>query len=852
MAMTHDYLDLLDEKVGISPTNSEEEFQAAGVIADLMAQHNVEPSIEEFSVPVLTGLAPALLAVLCLVGVVLAGVGVLPLTLVGLVLAAAPAVISILHLFGRAPRLSFGPRAQSQNVVAVHRASGPLVTKGSRTIVIAAHYDSPREDFLRSTPLAPYLPLASKLAVPCSFVVAVCALIQLLGFLPGPFRIVAWIVGILAAVPAVIPAVGSIAERTAPCTDGANDNKAAVAALLGILENVRPSGVAPKDRTAPAAEPAESEAPEAAAQDEGADATAAPAEEAPAAPAVAYEEETVVGVRHGAAVLRSLGVLPESCELDYVMPAPRPVMPTAPETAPMPVVAEGIDVMSAPAIETEDALATEPEVEPQDAFEGEPAATRPSAAEVIPALAERASSTFRSLKSKLSALSARLSAPAPESDAEPEPAAESEQAPEAQPAAASATDGVEDAPAFEEAATDEVEETSVTLTDVSADKTAETTGVVGSAAEGMTREGLLSTGRFEIVMDDGSEGVGPKDSSGLSTLSEDLDPDATRPAAPVQRPDAPSDPEWGKTSFRPRLSSVARRASLFDLPDPSAGEVDPLATDPNAPRIRPSDATADPADRRAVPAIEPLETISAADAATTEHADTKRRSEKQKSSMRSFLGRLRGRAEERDARDDAGDQDEYPEGGNWRGGAAPRGGLRLVSDDAAAEGVTPTPDELRDAVLALGDDELIAHDIWFVALGGSSLDHAGMRSFLSHHRSDIRGCFIVNLDCIGAGRLVTLRNEGREETRRADRRMTRLLAGAAADLHVELGQEPYDWTDTDATPAMRSSLRAVTVMGVDEAGLPALSHTPDDVMENVSGDQAAQVAAIVTEMIRRS
>lgn len=852
MAMTHDYLDLLDEKVGISPANSEEEFQAAGVIADLMAQHNVEPSIEEFSVPVLTGLTPALLAVLCLVGMVLAGVGVLPLTLVGLVLAAAPAVISILRLFGRAPRLSFGPRAQSQNVVAVHRASGPLVTKGSRTIVIAAHYDSPREDFLRSTPLAPYLPLASKLAVPCSFVVAVCALIQLLGFLPGPFRIVAWIVGILAAVPAVIPAVGSIAERTAPCTDGANDNKAAVAALLGILENVRPSGVAPKDRTAPAAEPAESEAPEAAAQDEGADATAAPAEEAPAAPAVAYEEETVVGVRHGAAVLRSLGVLPESCELDYVMPAPRPVMPTAPETAPMPVVAEGIDVMSAPAIETEDALATEPEVEPQDAFEGEPAATRPSAAEVIPALAERASSTFRSLKSKLSALSARLSAPAPESDAEPEPAAESEPALEAQPAAASATDGVEDAPAFEEAATDEVEETSVTLTDVSADKTAETTGVVGSAAEGMTREGLLSTGRFEIVMDDGSEGVGPKDSSGLSTLSEDLDPDATRPAAPVQRPDAPSDPEWGKTSFRPRLSSVARRASLFDLPDPSAGEVDPLATDPNAPRIRPSDATADPADRRAVPAIEPLETISAADAATTEHADTKRRSEKQKSSMRSFLGRLRGRAEERDARDDAGDQDEHPEGGNWRGGAAPRGGLRLVSDDAAAEGVTPTPDELRDAVLALGDDELIAHDIWFVALGGSSLDHAGMRSFLSHHRSDIRGCFIVNLDCIGAGRLVTLRNEGREETRRADRRMTRLLAGAAADLHVELGQEPYDWTDTDATPAMRSSLRAVTVMGVDEAGLPALSHTPDDVMENVSGDQAAQVAAIVTEMIRRS
>ena len=48
MAMTHDYLDYLNEKVGIAPAGSQEELQAANTIADLMRQHNVEPSIEEF------------------------------------------------------------------------------------------------------------------------------------------------------------------------------------------------------------------------------------------------------------------------------------------------------------------------------------------------------------------------------------------------------------------------------------------------------------------------------------------------------------------------------------------------------------------------------------------------------------------------------------------------------------------------------------------------------------------------------------------------------------------------------------------------------------------------------------
>ena len=50
MAITHDYVDYLDEQIGIAPAGSQEEFQAAQLIADEIRQHGLEPSVEEFDV----------------------------------------------------------------------------------------------------------------------------------------------------------------------------------------------------------------------------------------------------------------------------------------------------------------------------------------------------------------------------------------------------------------------------------------------------------------------------------------------------------------------------------------------------------------------------------------------------------------------------------------------------------------------------------------------------------------------------------------------------------------------------------------------------------------------------------
>lgn len=73
MAMTHDYLDQLDQNVGIAPANSQEEYQAAQTIADIMRRHGVEPSIEEFDAKAFGGVMDQIMFAMLFVGMLLVG-----------------------------------------------------------------------------------------------------------------------------------------------------------------------------------------------------------------------------------------------------------------------------------------------------------------------------------------------------------------------------------------------------------------------------------------------------------------------------------------------------------------------------------------------------------------------------------------------------------------------------------------------------------------------------------------------------------------------------------------------------------------------------------------------------------
>lgn len=836
MAMTHDYLDQLDQNVGIAPANSQEEYQAAQTIADIMRRHGVEPSIEEFDAKAFGGVMDQILFAMLFVGMLLVGIGAVPLTVIGFVLVALPVAAFVARYLGNDFVEKLGPSARSQNVVAFHKGEGPLVQKGVRPIVIVAHYDTPHENPVYSTPLAPYLPMAWRFSKWCVLAVAVATLFQIMAFLPEVFRRILWVVGLIAALPLLLLAVTGIVELFTPSTEGANDNKTGVAAMLGILENVRPSG----ERSAyPANEdpadwvPAEP-AFDAVSSYDDASAVDAPAVENPAEPAAAaqgvdtgatvaaapyvpaepqWRPVAVEGVRHGANVLRSLGMLPEDCQIEY---------------------------------------------RENDAMEQVPAE------EVAATAAEQAAAAAAAAGAGQTASFSPVEGGQDAADAAGVTAA-------AAPVAAEASQ----APA-----------------ETVLEATAEVPVVTG--------EDLTATGRFNLVTDSpAAVQSGDGDAAGLTAMG---DADATQPTAPAQRqrPAAPEDPEWGHTSFRPQAPNPARRASLFDLPNPGEESMDPFATDPRGQVV--TQAPAQPSTVRrpsAVPApapvpqqpaapAQPFGTISAGsfDAAEGEPAQGKHRFGGFKLPKINLPFGHKGAAEADDQREDwlgiTDDENWSDEDGGWKGGATTRAGLRLVEDEAAPAGEAavagtpdaapevvsaadapagenptgsdagPTDEDLRDAVLAMNDDALLCHDIWFVGLGASGLGHAGMKAFLAQHRKQIRGAFVINIDAVGAGELTMFTREGIINSRRADRRMVRSLARTAADLHIGLAQADHEWGSTDATPSMRAHVRSITISGVDPSGMKALSGTPADVIERVNPAQAAQVAALVTEMIRRS
>ncbi len=946
MAMTHDYMDYLNEKIGICPAGSQEEFQAANTIADLMRQHDTEPNIEEFDAKTYGGAVTGFLYALMFVGIVLGGIGVPILIAIGFVLAVGPMVLFVLKFQGNDLISNLGPTTRSQNVVAFHEATGPMVIKGNRPIVIVAHYDSPHENVLYTSPLAQFVPTMWRLSKFCAPAVAVCMLIQVLVFLPESFRRFMWIIGILAALPLAVLGVTSVLERFSNCTDGANDNKSGVAALLGVLENVRPSGLesvhgaesieaaveamnqAAELAAAAAAGQSVAEQPEIPyaglgdklaqiAPEPGSVTGAAPLDGAAQPEDAFYEEEVeeepepqfvykrgkVEGVRHGAEIVKSLGMLSEACEVEYVEPEPVKVaVPAKPAKKrlvkkPVPAVAPAAGApswaASASAEGTPDVERVAYQPEPYGEEGGQGGGFAAKALSFLRGVGDMLSAAGHQIGEKVSDAKTRAEQArqkegfgddlAPQDlvpDAQYEPIDDSEQPevplPGVIPFRPEAAGPVEKEPSDETPVAAE----DADALEVTAERTATTTAAMAPLAQQQEASGDAAKTAAQAALtedaavDADGEAVPAAETAGSkvnfdgledsvllnpdnSGLTAEGDPDATMPSAPVApapKPAAPDDPEWGKTSFRPQSGNVARRATLFDLPDPSAAGNDPFGTDPSAPKV---DVSASKASSGYVAPVVPtssdsgmlfsapveakVDTISAED---EEFAELQRADSLTNDGEGAF-GRLKGLFGKKDSSEGSG-----AKRGGWKGGAAPRAGLRVVGDGDAVE--APTEDDLRDEILGLGDDALISHDIWFVALGASDCDHAGMRAFLAQHRKQVRGAFVINLDSVAAGELTLLTHEGLLVTRRADRRMLRIMGSVANDLHIPIEMSKHDWATTDATPAMLSSMRAMTVMGTDVSGKRALSRTLDDVAENVIPEQAVAVAEAVCELIRRS
>ena len=1046
MANTQNYINHLLQNTGITPACSEEERLAAEDIAQIFRNHGFDPEVQEFNAPAPSRLAFAVTGILAFAGALLMGIGG-GIGLVGTLLAIVGAVLYVLERTGHPVVSRLGKTGVSQNVIAYHKASGPLASPRNRPVVVVAHYDSPRAELLAREPYASYRALIAKLLPVATVAPAAVAILRILP-LPGALKVLLWIVAILASLVALANAVNIISNRfVLPYTSGAVCNKSSVAAMLGVMDNVAPyqgENEFPDDvpfdtyfgeQKRRAEEMARAAAEYAAAQQqndygntieyeeptyaedefgqpiapdaqtepeqgeafdeqiegfEGASAdetligaivpedqnqavqaeefndevpTAEPAEEPVAAePEPKLYRNAAGNIRFGSDAIRALGMLPESCTLDYeegeeptFEPEPAPVV-----TASAPVVAvddesaavaaaepeavsaidpaAGLDILApaAPAQdvadESDDDYVEQPRrvsYESDTDFSAEIPAATPHAdiASAFSSIGASASSFFKGALAKgkkfvddfeekraAARVTAEQEAIAQQQAAEAarERAAqefEQNEAVQSVPVdAAEATTSFEaqqhvdstmsfDAAQFDSTITFEKQGTAIAeplpvsdeqgdaadddesidaaeIQDVAGHEPVEVNcdeGQYAAADQGDSTEveqeevpavseapetdgsRPYSTQIFTMPIPSGSGAtvadVAPTQDETVDSLMAQISSQAS-PRPQMNVPDPASAPSPAPSSSPlasvpdPSLPSmkqtnVASRTSLFDLPDPSAQVNDPFATaqgpEPTSAPVAPPMPVASGA--------QPIETISAPAPAAPKSRKRGlgglfgRKKKNEQDSMSVWLG-VEDDYDAKKSGRGIGSWDNFEDDNDgWKGGAT-------SSDGASSE-------DMLSAVASMGDDELLGHDIWFVATGASDCDGAGMKAFLASHRDKLRGVFFINLESVGAGRLSVVTVEGEQQLLKGDRRIMNLVSKVCKSFHVDCGALEMPYAKTDAYAALEASRRALTIAGVDGTRL-ACARTEDDLPHNVNPTNIATVSEVVTEVIRRS
>ena len=1036
MANTQNYINHLLQGTGITPACSEEERLAAEDIAQIFRNHGFDPEVQEFNAPAPSRLAFAVTGILSFAGALLMGIGG-SIGLIGVLLAIAGAVLYVLERTGRPVISRLGKTGVSQNVIAYHKATGPLASPRNRPVVVVAHYDSPRAELLAREPYAPYRALIAKMLPVATIVPAAVAILRILP-LPGALKVLLWIVAILASLVAIANAANIIANRfVLPYTSGAVCNKSSVAAMLGVMDNVAPyqgenefpndipfddyfgeqkrraeemaraaaeyaaaqqqndygntieyeepsytedefgQPIAPEseqgevfdeqidgfegasaDETligviAPEAQAEAEVAAEPVADEDAVESIGAPAVAEPSEPEPKLYRNAAGNIRFGSDAIRALGMLPESCTLDYeegeeptvdpapasvepvAAPADEPVVDTEPETEPEPSPAPEPDTAApAPVVQDvyDDSASDYDEYPQRVSYESDtdfsadlPVATpHADVASAFSSIGASASSFFKGALAKGKKLVDDLEekrAAAREvaeqeaiahqqaAEAERERAArEFEQHEAEQPAAtevAEATTSFEaqqpidatetlDAAKFDATITFEKQGTAIaeplSVSDESQDAADEIEAPEAEPAESVDAEQVenvdaepntadeIEAEATVVVEQEETPVISNADesrpySTQIFTMPAPSDPGSTvaNPAsAQVETVDSLMAQISSKAAPRPQMNipdpasvpvltpsssplasvpdpslpsmqqaNVASRTSLFDLPDPSAQADDPFATaqgpEPTSAPVAPSMPVSSGA--------QPIETISAPVAKEAKPQKRGlgglfgRKKKNEQNSMSDWLG-VEDDYDAKKSGRGIGSWDNFEDDDNgWKGGAT-------SSDGASSE-------DMLSAVASMGDDELLGHDIWFVATGASDCDGAGMKAFLEAHRDKLRGVFFINLESIGAGRLSVVTVEGEQQLLKGDRRIVNLVSKVCKLFHVDCGAFEMPYAKTDAYAALEASRRALTIAGVDGPRL-ACARTEDDLPYNVNPTNIATVSEVVTEVIRRS
>ncbi len=836
MADAKETMRYLTKEYEIAPAGTREEIDAAAALARVFHQHGLQSMQKSFNYTWHGNLGLAVLSILValftLLGVLLSGV-------VSVVMFVLVAVCGVLYLldtrFGIKTYALLGFKGASQNVVARHPAAvAPSDGQKARPVVVIAHYDTPRSDILSKPAFAwikPYLPRIMDVA----FIVSVvCLLVQLLSFLSGIHAFCAAL-AVLASVALIIWAVCTLLHLfVLSYTLGANNNKSGVAAVFGVLDRIRPcpDGMpfGPDDEIRDEADLAGAVEPDQADEDDDAEANASvrPAraqaasrptrtEEAQPrrarAEAPAADEDRMVmrprrpleaspapqqpaapkATRHGLKTLRSMGILPETCQIEYVAQEARPAhRASQPDVA----AAEQEQLQGRTTVFNSVEFEAQPAPAPLD-----PEAKKDAEADAMFASIvreNRLSGDSRPAAAQTSLLSPLDSSVSTITSADE---------PDTELRGAGATPRDVAMHSANVSAQFVMDEPNSFTASVIQDPTWGTSSFKPVSAS------TTATRFLGDLPDPAVAAVDPYGVSNIQTVG-DYNPDDF----------SSMDFETGThQSVTPAMLEQARRQDL-------AGFSTELSDSPKRGRKAKKSRQKGRISTRAADMQQQMQEQSFNDWLGLDEDYDAKKNGAQIGSWDNFND------------DNAGRAGNNP---RWQGGAAPRR-QRHVSAEAE-EAV-----RARRAAMRLGDRDLTAHEVWFVLTGAGEAGNAGIRDFISTYRDQVNGAYFINLECLGAGRQSLVVEERADHSAiKADRRLVNLFGQASVDINRPLALARMPWRSSDASVALDCGCRAVTLCGVDR-GVPANAQWTGDSPEKLDPLAIEDAVDMVVEVIKNA
>jgi hypothetical protein len=142
-------------------------------------------------------------------------------------------------------------------------------------------------------------------------------------------------------------------------------------------------------------------------------------------------------------------------------------------------------------------------------------------------------------------------------------------------------------------------------------------------------------------------------------------------------------------------------------------------------------------------------------------------------------------------------------------------------------------------------------ELWAVGLGATGWG-AGLADLLRRYPFDRDTTLFIGIESIGGGRLSFVTREGVLPQRPADPLLLRLVTAAdAADPLIDAEPRHYRGEATLAHPLLRAGHRAVTIIGLDADGYPALRGRPHDTVEQTDPHMLDRAIRLIVGLVKQ-